>query len=178
MMNRTHIHHIVPKHMGGTDDPSNLIELSIEDHAKAHEYLYKKYGLWQDKLAWKMLSGQIKASEASKLAQKIGAYLGAKLQPLSAKAKGGRNNTYENRVKAANARYIKYGHIHSNLSKESQKKYDDNKSIAGLIGGKKCHEKRVGAFETILCYECGKISTARWIKHHGKKTGHLVFGAI
>jgi len=25
----THKHHIIPKHIGGTDDPSNLIELTI-----------------------------------------------------------------------------------------------------------------------------------------------------
>ena len=31
-----HKHHIIPRHMGGTDDPSNLIELTIEEHAEAH----------------------------------------------------------------------------------------------------------------------------------------------
>ena len=31
----SHLHHIIPKHMGGTDDPDNLIKLSIEEHAEA-----------------------------------------------------------------------------------------------------------------------------------------------
>ena len=54
-----HLHHIVPKHMGGTDDPSNLIELSVEEHAEAHRVLYEKYGKWQDKVAWQGLAGLI-----------------------------------------------------------------------------------------------------------------------
>jgi len=59
-----HIHHIVPKHMGGSNDPSNLIELTIEEHAEAHRKLWEKHGKWQDKIAWKTLSGQINIQEA------------------------------------------------------------------------------------------------------------------
>lgn len=54
-----HRHHIIPRHAGGTDDPSNIALLTIEEHAEAHRILYEKYGRWQDKLAWQMLSGQI-----------------------------------------------------------------------------------------------------------------------
>ena len=54
-----HVHHIIPKHMGGTDDPSNLIELSVEEHAEAHRILYEQYGRWQDKVAWQGLLGLI-----------------------------------------------------------------------------------------------------------------------
>lgn len=57
-----HLHHIIPKHMGGTDDPSNLVELTIEEHAEAHKQLYEKYGHLADRRAWmglsKMMSGQ------------------------------------------------------------------------------------------------------------------------
>lgn len=63
-----HKHHIIPKHMGGSDDPSNLIELTIEEHADAHRKLYEKYGYHQDMIAWKALSGQITNSEAARLA--------------------------------------------------------------------------------------------------------------
>lgn len=58
-----HIHHIIPKHMGGSNDPDNLIELTIEDHAEAHRVLWEEYGKWQDFLAWKALSGQIESDD-------------------------------------------------------------------------------------------------------------------
>ena len=58
-----HKHHIIPKHMGGTDEPENLIELTIEEHAEAHRILYEKYGKIEDFWAWKGLSGQIGKDE-------------------------------------------------------------------------------------------------------------------
>lgn len=58
-----HKHHIIPKHAGGTDEPSNLIYLTIEEHAKAHKQLWEEYGRWQDYLAWKGLSGNIGKDE-------------------------------------------------------------------------------------------------------------------
>ena len=59
-----HWHHIVPKHAGGTDEPSNLVHLTIEEHAEEHKKLWEQYGRWQDKIAWKTLSGQITIQEA------------------------------------------------------------------------------------------------------------------
>ena len=63
--------------MGGTNDPSNLMELTIEEHAEAHKKLYEKYGFWQDYLAWKCLSGQITKKEI----QKTKSYQGGLLTP-------------------------------------------------------------------------------------------------
>ena len=50
--------------MGGSNDPSNLVELTVEEHAEAHRILWEKHGKWQDKIAWKTLSGQISIQEA------------------------------------------------------------------------------------------------------------------
>ena len=58
-----HTHHIIPKHLGGTDDPSNLIELTVEQHAEEHRILFEKYGCWQDEVAWMGLSGMIGKEE-------------------------------------------------------------------------------------------------------------------
>ena len=61
-----HKHHIIPKHAGGTNDSSNLIELTIEEHAEAHRLLYETYGRIEDKWAWLGLSGQIGKDEILK----------------------------------------------------------------------------------------------------------------
>lgn len=60
-----HKHHIIPKHMGGTDDPDNIVELSVEEHAEAHRLLYETYGNKFDYIAYMALSKQISAGEAS-----------------------------------------------------------------------------------------------------------------
>ena len=67
-----HNHHIIPKHIGGTDDPSNLVKLTIEEHSEAHRLLYEQYGRWQDKLAWLGLSGMIGKEHIWKIAHSEG----------------------------------------------------------------------------------------------------------
>ena len=52
--------------MGGSDDASNLIELSVEEHAEAHRILYETYGKEEDLLAWCGLSGIVPKKEIVK----------------------------------------------------------------------------------------------------------------
>ncbi len=66
----THKHHIVPRHAGGSNDPSNIEVLTIPEHALAHKKLYEEYGRWQDEVAYLTLSGQIDNAEATKRAQR------------------------------------------------------------------------------------------------------------
>ena len=54
-----HNHHIVPKHMNGTDDPSNMLRCNVALHAFLHKLLFEEHGHWQDRIAWRGLAGLI-----------------------------------------------------------------------------------------------------------------------
>lgn len=62
-----HKHHIIPKHAGGSNDKSNIIELTIEEHANAHKLLFEQYGKIEDFIAWKMLSGKTEECELERI---------------------------------------------------------------------------------------------------------------
>ena len=77
-----HWHHIIPKHAGGTDEPSNLVLLTVEEHAEAHRKLYEQHGNWQDLIAWKGLLGLLNSDECAFLSIQEGAKKGARLTNL------------------------------------------------------------------------------------------------
>jgi hypothetical protein len=60
-----HLHHIVPKHAGGTDDPSNLVRVNVAMHAFLHKLRYEETGDKWDKIAYEALGGQITRAEAA-----------------------------------------------------------------------------------------------------------------
>lgn len=62
-----HKHHIIPRHMGGTDNPENLKSVTIEEHALEHQKLWKMYNKLQDFMAWKMLSGKTDEAEKARV---------------------------------------------------------------------------------------------------------------
>jgi len=74
----THKHHIIPRHAGGSDDPSNIVKLTIEEHALAHKKLFFIYGRWQDEVAWKSLLGEMKQAERVNTLRVEGGKMGAK----------------------------------------------------------------------------------------------------
>ena len=54
-----HEHHIVPKHMGGTDEDCNLTYLNIREHIIAHYLLWKIYKNPNDLRSMKMLGANL-----------------------------------------------------------------------------------------------------------------------
>ena len=71
-MTDKHWHHIIPRHAGGTDEPLNLVQLTLEEHTEAHRKLYEEFGRWQDKMAWEMMSGRKVSENARKMAAILG----------------------------------------------------------------------------------------------------------
>ena len=61
--------------MGGTDDPSNIVLLTVEQHADAHRVLFEEHGKQEDYIAWKALSGQLGKEELLHERAKLGAYV-------------------------------------------------------------------------------------------------------
>lgn len=115
--------------MGGTDDPENLISLTPEEHAKAHQYLYEKYGKIEDYLAWKGLEGFIGKEEIIK-----------KIFQENGKRNG--LNSYKKKIGFHNPDFRnseKYKKICSENGKVQGRKHAESghcKKIAPLGGGK------------------------------------------
>ena len=112
-----HKHHIIPKHMGGSDDPSNLIEVTIEQHAELHKQLWEDLGHWQDEIAWKCLSGQITTQEATLQAIRLSRKksIGVKKKPLS-------DETKEKISKSKKGKTINYPKSRKSRSEEDKQK--------------------------------------------------------
>lgn len=58
-----HKHRLVPGHVGGTYDPTNVIRVNIAMHAFLHEQLFLEHGRQQDKIAADALRGHISKQE-------------------------------------------------------------------------------------------------------------------
>lgn len=60
-------HHIVPKHEGGTDEPSNLIKLPRKLHQEVHYRRWLIYENLSDLYAFQLLGGNLTDEELSKI---------------------------------------------------------------------------------------------------------------
>ena len=58
--------------MGGANEPTNLIELTVEEHSQAHLRLYEQYGKKEDLCAYYMLSGKSQDPEFKKMVCSLG----------------------------------------------------------------------------------------------------------
>lgn len=118
--------------MGGTDDPSNLIELSVEEHAEAHRILYEQYGKEEDKLAWKGLAGIIDKEE---ILRKVFSIAGKKAPKNHNK---GKKYNWKNGIKGASSGKKWY---HDPINNKETYCFENNQSQGYLLGRLKRNKK-------------------------------------
>lgn len=91
------LHHIIPVHMGGTNDLKNLERVTVDEHKQRHLDLYEKYGNFRDLCAYYLLSGRY--SEAQLVANSNGGKVGGKI--VHEKKRGIFNPDYDRRLWAS-----------------------------------------------------------------------------
>lgn len=160
--------------MGGTDDPNNLIELSIKEHALWHWCNWQLWNTEYDKIAWLALTKQIDIPEAKRQAQLAGARIGGIKSSQIRKEKGNTIGDWNKRTQ----------HVRTIATPESCKK---GGSIVGRMlveSGRFAEIQKLGSHKggkasaaivnkrKYECSECGFISTAGGVGNHQKRTKH------
>lgn len=170
-----HLHHIIPKHMGGTDDPDNLVELTVEEHAEAHKKLYEEHGNEFDLIAYRGLTGQITMTEAKKLAQIEGRKKGGDIARANRNATGNHIGKWSKET----------GHVYTIATPEGMRKggskvgrmlvetgkWKELQSLGGKVGGKIA--SKITNSQRWQCLECGKIDRPASLGWHMKKQQHV-----
>ena len=132
-----HKHHIVPKHAGGKNDPSNLVEVSVTQHAMFHYCEWRLHERWEDKCAWQVLANNVKHP----LHVKGRKLTDSQRKNISERMKGnthclGRTLSEETKEKL---REISTGRKHSEETKEKLREINTGKKLTEETK-KKCSE--------------------------------------
>ena len=171
-----HIHHIIPRHAGGSDDADNKIKLTLEDHIIAHE------------VRWRML-GQVNDLRAMKM-------LGVNLTPEQRSIVGKwchENNIgmfKDPEITAAGRRKGLETQIREGIGIHDPERKSEFASLGGVAGGRSQKEKGIGIHNPdnyaknaragglaasklkFKCGDCDKVTNAGPLGVHQKATGH------
>lgn len=143
-----HKHHIIPVHAGGSDDLSNIKEVTIAEHAEEHRLLWKQYGRYQDWCAWKGLSAKIGREEIYSIIAKINGRLGG----LSLKGKP-KSEEHKKKILSLKQAFRK-GDAPWNKGKTSNQETRDK--ISRSLTGKKQSQKTIQKRATSNSHPRGK----------------------
>lgn len=153
---------MIPRHAGGTDEPSNIKMVTREEHAEAHRLLYEEHGRWQDKVAWLGWAGLAGKEEISflknSLAHKgkmpwLGKHLSEETKLKISKANKGKTPrlgavlSEETKRKIGNANRGGHSNLGSKWSINSRKQHST--TMSRIMMGKKrgpYHKSKLGEF--------------------------------
>lgn len=85
-------HHVIPRCMGGSDDPENIVEFTPEEHYVAHQLLVKIYP-GHDGLVWAALQ-MTGHSNGNRVNNKLYGWLKRKYHHVAKQRKGSKNGSY------------------------------------------------------------------------------------
>jgi len=111
-----HLHHIIPKYAGGTDDLDNLILVTKEEHQKLHLERYNEFGDFRDLCAYYVIGSEFEK---------------CRKEQCSSAGKIGGKVVYDTKV----------GLFKESITEDMRKKWS---SEGGKIGGKKQAELGLG----------------------------------
>ena len=170
-----HKHHIIPKHMGGTNDPSNLVHLTVTEHAEAHKKLWEEHMQEWDRIAWLSLSGQINMTEAKRLVQREAFKRGGETARENRNANGTSIGDWNKKTKhvlsIATPESCKRGGSASGKLQAASPKWKHIQSLGGKVGGKVA--SAITNAQIWICLECGKIDRPASLGWHMKKQNHF-----
>jgi hypothetical protein len=160
--------------MGGSDEPSNLIELTVEEHAEAHRKLWEKHGHWQDKIAWQGLSKMVNKIEliSQMQSQALKEYHSKK--EVKEKYKKLNEERWQNKehrdyISSCTKKQwenIEFKKMHSDLMKELNKQMWSDENYV-----KKMTESNRNNNRKVISLNDGKITSWSSRTKHEKKTG-------
>jgi hypothetical protein len=137
--------------MGGTDDPSNIIEVSIERHAELHYNLWMSFGHWQDKLAWEGLTKRIDSEQMLR-------------ESISRANKGRPKSEEQRRQHSEFMKGNKYGQGNKGKPNHQSglKRSNETKELM--------RQKALGR-PRVSCLACKKqnLPVPNWVQHHKEK---------
>jgi hypothetical protein len=169
-----HKHHIIPKHMGGSDDPLNLVLCTIAEHAEHHRVLFEAHGQEWDRIAWLSLSGQINVSDAKRMVQREAFRRAGETARANRNANGtsigdwvkktgyARSFTKEDCLKGGSA---------SGRLQAASPKWRRIQSLGGKVGGKIA--SAITNKQVWMCIDCGKVDRPTSLGWHQKKQSHI-----
>lgn len=82
----TEKHHVVPIHDGGTDEESNKVDLTFNDHTIAHYIRWFMFGSEGDRIAWQTMSGQ--SQDVRRAVARYGGQKGGPIAQVQHKERG------------------------------------------------------------------------------------------
>ncbi len=169
-----HKHHIVPRHMGGSNHASNLVLCTVAEHAEFHRVLMETHGSEWDRIAWLSLSGQISVPEAKRKVQQEARRRGGDAARLNRNANGTSIGDWNRKtghvLTIATAAGMVSGGAKVGRMLVDSGRFEAVRKLGSVAGGKSAMPKLNSS--RWRCVECGMVSHSGGIGNHQRGSKH------